>query len=415
MKDERHLPRLATAPNPKTRTLPALEDLSFCIDDVERTLNIPHSTKSSLNARDDPALPYITNDEPQRKKKEETKQDGTPKTERTLAGRKPIRAIMHDLQKRIQHLKNNPADWEALQKRVAKAHERHTQDVGEQDIVKRNIKTAWGLHPSKLKHQDQLENARTTQKDKDGMGKIQNLQVKWFVIIAVAARVHYIEQHLKMVRLTRELKSREYRAAVTIQRSYRAHLKRKEEAQRRTALRAISQLMSITLPRWRAKRKTRASNVIMSFFREVYDVSKLMKIVKKYRWSVIKAQGYVRRFLGVRHAQVQAVGLYWDKLEPLWWAQKGKDANLDEDDRKKKKKKKKEEPTLKAITENLISRQKQFRIAQLEKGPNELEMKKRILFAESTEKKISDRPLLPTSAVMFGLMEQAFLESKNFS
>lgn len=38
---------------------------------------------------------------------------------------------------------------------------------------------------------------------------------------------------------------------------------------------------------WKQERLTRSAVVIHSFFKEVYDVSKLLKIVKKYRLSGI--------------------------------------------------------------------------------------------------------------------------------
>jgi hypothetical protein len=108
--------------------------------------------------------------------------------------------------------------------------------------------------------------------------------------------------------------------------------------------------MHLYIPVWRNRRKIKAADVILSFFQEVYDVSKLMKIVKKYRYSVIKAQAYVRSFLVIRNAQVKVIAKYWDKLETLWWAQKGKDTGEDADDKKankQKKKKKKDDMTAK--------------------------------------------------------------------
>ena len=42
----------------------------------------------------------------------------TSPAQRALAGRKPIRAIISDLNKRIQMLKNNPVQWEILQAKI---------------------------------------------------------------------------------------------------------------------------------------------------------------------------------------------------------------------------------------------------------------------------------------------------------
>jgi hypothetical protein len=57
---------------------------------------------------------------------------------------------------------------------------------------------------------------------------------------------------------------------------------------------------------------------------------------------VIKSQTYIRQFLFMRTARVAVISKYWDKLEVLWWAQKGsKDITEDIDDKKAKNKKKK--------------------------------------------------------------------------
>jgi hypothetical protein len=83
--------------------------------------------------------------------------------------------------------------------------------------------------------------------------------------------------------------------------------------------------------------------IIHSFFKEVYDVSKLLKIVKKYRLSVIKAQRYVKGFLKVRECRVQTNVKHWDNMESVWWSQRGKGgrSSVDLDDKKIKMKKKK--------------------------------------------------------------------------
>ena len=55
--------------------------------------------------------------------------------------------------------------------------------------------------------------------------------------------------------------------------------------------------------------------MIRTFFKEVHDTSKLMKIVKKYRYAVIKAQSLVRSFVAVQNARMLALLKYSDKFE----------------------------------------------------------------------------------------------------
>jgi hypothetical protein len=64
--------------------------------------------------------------------------------DRTLAGRKPIRAVMQDLQKRIQHLKSNPTDWDALQKRVGMTSTNDSTTAYEKFIAHRTLKCCQG-------------------------------------------------------------------------------------------------------------------------------------------------------------------------------------------------------------------------------------------------------------------------------
>ena len=59
------------------------------------------------------------------------------KKKENLVGRKPIRTIVQDLQKKIQTLKSNPALWDALQKRVEKYAGAGTSFYKE-NMVKRN-------------------------------------------------------------------------------------------------------------------------------------------------------------------------------------------------------------------------------------------------------------------------------------
>jgi hypothetical protein len=77
----------------------------------------------------------------------------------------------------------------------------------------------------------------------------------------------------------------------------------------------------------------------------------LLKIVKKYRLSVIKAQRYVKGFLKVRDSRIIAITKHWDVMEPVWWSQRGKGgrASMDFAEEKKKKKKKKKDDAEKSL------------------------------------------------------------------
>jgi hypothetical protein len=68
-----------------------------------------------------------------------------------------------------------------------------------------------------------------------------------------------------------------------------------------------------------------------------------MKVVKKYRYAVIRSQSFIRSFLHIQHARLYVVLKYADGLETQWKAHQKKSyaksqEDLKGDDRKKIKK-----------------------------------------------------------------------------
>ncbi|KAJ3179165.1 hypothetical protein HDU87_003123 [Geranomyces variabilis] len=323
---------------------------------------------------------------------------------KTLAGRKPIRLIAADLEKRIERLKSNQAEWDAFQNKILEYREADQMRArtAPADMIRLNRQSAaqtipaeykrlrmasvvselWMLKAEKdelrvkeerdrhrleirsrkaehdmerwnekvaalQKKQDVMEQMK--KKEKEQMGRAQALQRKWFVLTAVASRMTLIRIVLETERERRALNLLRLHSARVIQRAYRKHMRRREEARRMQALAKISVVFRRYVARRRENQKHLASDAIRQFFRDVYDVSRLMKVVKKYRFSVVKAQGYVLHWHDMRNAQIRVLSKYWDKLEPLWWNQRkggaagvkktGSNAELDEKKDKLKTKK----------------------------------------------------------------------------
>ncbi|KAL2914347.1 hypothetical protein HK105_206119 [Polyrhizophydium stewartii] len=334
---------------------------------------------------------------------------------RALAGRKPMRAIMQELAKRLQILKTNPIEWEALQSKIAAYRQASQKRMlsNEMGAVRHNKKTAKTLVPEvrheiiakrKIRnqvHRDEVLSkkheidesvqtqkqealrrkeeaaARNLVREKESGGKAQAVQTKWFIIVVVATRVQMAKSLLQEENARRLGNLQRYHAALVLQRSYRAWKEAKIQKLRRSALRIISRAFRRFYPKWRQNRIRKSANIIQSFFKEVYDVSKLLKIVKRYRLSVITAQRHSRAFLQIRNAQLNAMSLYWDKLEGLWWSQRNKTSQADLEDKKAKKKKKSkkddaadkitvkipEEIKQRVLLENLLARRKLHRKA----------------------------------------------------
>lgn len=47
-----------------------------------------------------------------------------------------------------------------------------------------------------------------------------------------------------------------------------------------------------------------------------------MKIVKKYRYSVVRCQNIARNWLEIRKMRILCISKFWDKCTPAWWAQR---------------------------------------------------------------------------------------------
>ncbi|KAJ3257124.1 hypothetical protein HK103_004952 [Boothiomyces macroporosus] len=266
-------------------------------------------------------------------------------SQKSIIGRKPVRAIMNDLSKRIQMLKTNPVQWEILQQKVV-GYTRQTKSAG--DHIHLNKKLAWEANLKRA----QIETQTTH-----------------------AARMSNLKRN---------------RAAIVIQRWYRKFLYAKVEEMKRKALIVIGKAFKVFYVKWKNARLRLASDIIQSFFQEVYDVSKLMKIVKKYRFSVIKAQRYCKTFLKIRECRIVAISKHWENMEGVWWSQRGKGgkgstSELDDKKPKSKKKKKKEDDKIslriaenikhRVILENLVERRKAYLKALIEKQKENAEAK----------------------------------------
>ncbi|KAJ3054894.1 hypothetical protein HK097_000470 [Rhizophlyctis rosea] len=309
---------------------------------------------------------------PKKRKPGDTSQPGADKHQRTLfdlvraaegtplqlAGRKPMRLIAAELEKRIERLKTNQQEWEAFQglileykhadaahqplehidairqnkvmlqylypehkrkvmEELKDSHEQHRQDVHlKKQRMDRDRREKW---EEVLRRKDETAE-QSRRKEKDEMGRAALVQKKWFILTVVASRLGMFKAVLDELHARKRNNMIINHAARVIQKAYRRYKQKEYEEKQRRALMQIAGAFKIYVHRRRQRAKHNASNTIRQFFKEVHDVSKLMKIVKKYRFSVVKAQGYVRSFHIIRDAQVQVISMAWSKAESEWWA-----------------------------------------------------------------------------------------------
>ncbi|KAJ3129291.1 hypothetical protein HK098_001989 [Nowakowskiella sp. JEL0407] len=288
---------------------------------------------------------------------------GLKKTATSLAGRKPLRVIaaelanlelraleaktrprisMEDIFKQNKALITSmqPDNHRRLLLEAKIANQNHRKQVFEKkkQIESQNLKKKLEVLRKK---EDTVEQGK--KKEKEEMGRAQTLQRKWFIVVVIASRLQFIRNILEEVHSKKQIYMKQNRSSFVIQKAWKRYKLVTYQEKVKWALAKISRVFRNYVYRRREQKKHESSNTIRQFFRDVHDVSKLMKIVKKYRFSgnfslpfsktkplmtnvssslVIKAQTYLRTFLEIRDAQIQVIIKYWDKVEPLWWAQR---------------------------------------------------------------------------------------------
>lgn len=125
------------------------------------------------------------------------------------------------------------------------------------------------------------------------------------------------------------------RCASIVQTAWRNHYRQKYEKKKIRAVDIISKAIMNYLPYHRLKMKHKGANIIRTFFQSSNGVSRLMNVIKRYRFNgnykpklfilmavVITCQRAVRGHLEVRKARIHVLKLQWEQLEPIWWAQR---------------------------------------------------------------------------------------------
>lgn len=73
-------------------------------------------------------------------------------------------------------------------------------------------------------------------------------------------------------------------AAVVIQRSWRAHYAREMGRKWRKNLTIVNRQLRKWILRWRITRRHRAADLIYAFLNDLQDVTRIVKIVKRFRF-----------------------------------------------------------------------------------------------------------------------------------
>ncbi|KAI9222378.1 hypothetical protein BC828DRAFT_378584 [Blastocladiella britannica] len=271
---------------------------------------------------------------------------GRPQTQQGSAGRKSIRIIAEELAEKIALLRTNPSQWEIFCARVAayKASKRFNRQV---NALQKNVDQIAQFEPEtrrewrsaeRQKHEERrqlvsaeskrlfeerqrhriklIEKSQRQLKAKPVNQKLYQLQYKWLVLGSLASRFMVMETLISQSHVAFLMFRVKSTAARQIQRAWARYKKRREEKLRRHAFHVISRFVVKHIEQRREKRKQQAANTIRDFFKEIHDAGKLLKIIKKFRFSVITAQRISKSYLVIRAAQMRALTIQWERMEP---------------------------------------------------------------------------------------------------
>lgn len=225
--------------------------------------------------------------------------------------RKPLRTIMMELQKRIELLKTNQAEWEAFQSKIAayKSEELKLHPAPTLDLIDKNKLGAVSQNPASriqrmqsraivqqlrmaqaieraekykaerqkqilavIAKKEQALNHKKNDAPKAKMGKLEMLQKRWYIAIALASRLSLIRYYLEEKHKSKAILMLYTRNARIIQKQWKAFKMAEKNALIAQSLSIIKGAFHEYVKVRREKQKHKAANHIRQFFKDVHDV-----------------------------------------------------------------------------------------------------------------------------------------------
>jgi hypothetical protein len=138
---------------------------------------------------------------------------------------------------------------------------------------------------------------------------------------------------------------RETQAAIKIQKHWRRYQEKKKKEKTRKAFAVLNRLNLCNFRVFKKyislRRKLqyhRGADIVRGFFHDLHDVSRLIKVIKRFRFSVIQAQRISKRYVLIFNAQVALILMQWGRLEAFWWSQKQGGESLEDEGNSKDRK-----------------------------------------------------------------------------
>mmetsp|Transcript_39591 Transcript_39591/g.66041 ORF Transcript_39591/g.66041 Transcript_39591/m.66041 type:complete len:630 (-) Transcript_39591:371-2260(-) len=143
----------------------------------------------------------------------------------------------------------------------------------------------------------------------------ENRQRRWMVMIALATRLRSWERIVKEMRGYRVLLSVQ-EAGLKRARKYALRwtqtiYKRKVEH----AVRVIHRFVRFCRIQLRILKKKRASYTVISFLRQFEESSSTLRVIKNFRFSVVRIERFIRGFIKCARAQSELLSKQWERTE----------------------------------------------------------------------------------------------------
>ena len=124
---------------------------------------------------------------------------------------------------------------------------------------------------------------RQNRQFKENMVKMQEQQNKWLLLSVLGSRQYVMEKALHEYHLQANENRVRSEAAIVIQKQWREYRASKMTANAKLSLKTITRFIFPRVIRRRMVKRHEAADIIKQYFLEIHDVSRLMKVVKRFR------------------------------------------------------------------------------------------------------------------------------------
>ena len=152
----------------------------------------------------------------------------------------------------------------------------------------------------------------------EGEGAEEGFQAHWFRLIALCSRTGDLVDAVEDDRANTDMTRFQRTCAKLIQRKW---TKTREQEKGRKYRKAIAVVRRMTLHKVVKRlqlKKSDAANMVVNFLGQ-YDNTNFIKVMRNYRFKVIRCQRFWRTFCAITRARCRLLMLKWERVEGEYW------------------------------------------------------------------------------------------------